>query len=94
MADNSINPLAEYENLIQNGGIERLYDRFLTDRDFLAGSFTTDANDTFAFPEQDEFGEWYFTTESFQDRVNVAFKNAYRSSTHALSNQLASVVTN
>lgn len=93
MAENLTNPLAEYEYLIQHDGISSLYESFLTDREMLGGNFTTEAKDAFTIPEQDQYGEWHFIEESFRNRVNAAFKNAYRSSIQAFSEQLSIIPT-
>jgi len=88
MSERLMNPLLEYENLIQNGGIERCYQKFLSDAYELLGEDIRNDILEFQIIEQDECGEYQFYMEYFEERINEIFQKAFTITIYSISNEL------
>src|SRR4051794_14354558 len=89
----SVNPLAEYEMLIEFKGISKCYKSFLMDAEMLDGRFKDENEKAFQFIEFDGYGEPVFIRVNFRDKLSSTLSNTYKSTIQAISNQLSSVTT-
>lgn len=83
------NPLIWFEDLIQNGGINKCYEKFIVDKEMLTGQFTSPDNLEYFFSEQNEYGEITSIKIPFSQNLNQELSKAYEKTILLLSNQIA-----
>lgn len=80
--------LTEFEQLLQQDGIEKLYLMFQQDCEMLTGSELEKGETEFFFTDQNEHGTYVRIKECFSDKVNMALENAYKKTMERISNQV------
>lgn len=77
MENSNTNPLAIYNDLIINNGVNKLYNKFISNVEYGGFHFSNDNKSEIAIMDISETGEPYLYVEKFDDKMNIAFSRAY-----------------
>lgn len=84
------NPLILFEDLIQNGGIDRCYKKFIAYMNSVYGHFTSEEEIEFTFQaKNDDSKEPFWIEESFSKTLDIEFKDAYEKTIKLIDNHIA-----
>ena len=79
MNSNELRPLADFEQLIQYGGVKRCYEDFILDLEQLSGTFTNEEKTEFEFPNFDDelFGSASLIKQTFHKKLLSKLNQIY-----------------